>query len=436
MSNNVSNNLAEARELDQRDPLRGYRDQFLLPKHSDGTQQLYFCGNSLGLQPKSLQNSMARELQNWQNLAVEGHFIGDNPWTLYPQRLQEPMAELAGARPKEVVIMNTLTVNLHLMMISFYRPQGRRRRILIEPQPFPSDRYALESHLRLHGLDPDECLLELAPDSGSQLIDESSIEAWLDEHGDSVALVLWPGVQYATGQRFDLKRITAAAHRAGALCGIDLAHSIANVPLNLHDDNVDFAVWCTYKYLNSGPGAIGACFVNERHFEHHDLPRLHGWWGNDLASRFLMGSKFNPARGADCWQVSNPPILAMVPIEVSLALFQEAGMAALREKSIALTAYLERLIHTELDRQLAIITPREPARRGCQLSLKVRSGRTAGRALFERLEAAGTVPDWREPDIIRVAPVPLYNRFEDCWRFVDQVKNMFGATGTVSARSA
>ncbi|MGD8383957.1 MAG: kynureninase [Lysobacterales bacterium] len=423
----MQDGLATARELDQRDPLRAYRGKFLFPRHRDGNDQLYFCGNSLGLQPKGLAAVMNRELRHWHELAVEGHFVGDNPWTRYPQRLQARLAALVGASPAEVAIMNTLTVNLHLLLISFFRPQGERRRILIEPQPFPSDRYALTSQLRLHGLDADECLVEFkAAEDG--LVDEEDIEAWLEAHGRTVALVLWPGVQYATGQRFDLERIAAAAHKAGAVCGFDLAHSVGNVPVNLRASGADFAVWCTYKYMNAGPGAIGACFVNERHHDRTDLLRLNGWWGNDLESRFRMAAEFAPARGADAWQVSTPPTLAILPIEASLDLFEQAGMEALREKSVAMTGYLEALIQRQLGRHINIVTPTDPARRGCQLSLKVRAGRAAGRNLFERLEAAGTVPDWREPDIIRVAPVPFYNRFEDCWRFVSQVSELLGVT--------
>lgn len=412
----------QAQELDRQDPLRKLRDQFLIPKKADGSEQLYFCGNSLGLQPKSTKEAILQELTAWQNQGVEGHFNGERPWISYNDLLRQPMAKIIGAKPEETVIMNTLTVNLHLMLISFYRPDGQRNRILIEQQPFPSDRYAVESQIRMHGLDPDECLVEIGSAGDGRIINESAIEAYLAEHGEKVALVLWPGVHYASGQLFDGARIVAAAHKAGAYCGFDLAHAVGNVPLELHDIDVDFAVWCTYKYLNSGIGAVGGCFVNERHFGRTDLARLHGWWGNEVESRFLMGSEFIPAKGADAWQLSNPPILAMAPIKAALELFQQAGMPALREKSIKLTAYLEYLIQTELKHVLEITTPADPDRRGCQLSLRVLAGRDAGRALFEKLEQSGTVPDWREPDIIRVAPVPMYNRFEDCWQFVQQVK--------------
>jgi len=428
MSNNLNRTLEHARELDRQDSLSGFRDEFLIPTKADGSEQLYFCGNSLGLQPRGVKAAVLEELTAWQNLAVEGHFKGQRPWLSYNDLLRGPMAEIVGAKPQEVVVMNALTVNLHLMMISFYRPQGQRKKILIEQQSFPSDRYAVESQIRMHGLDPAECLVEIAPSDDGRIIDETTIESYLAEHGEQVALVLWPGVHYASGQFFDLKRIAQAADRAGALCGFDLAHAVGNVPLNLRESGVDFAVWCTYKYLNSGMGAVAGCFVNERHSKNNDLTRLQGWWGTSEESRFLMGPEFIPAEGAEAWTLSNPPILAMAPMRVSLELFQKAGMAALRQKSVEMTAYLEELIQSELRDSLEIITPSDPERRGCQLSLRVLAGREAGRALFEQLEKAGTIPDWREPDVIRVAPVPMYNRFEDCWQFVNQVKGFLAIT--------
>ncbi len=419
----MNTSLEYARQLDRRDPLSAYRDEFWIPRNADGSEQLYFCGNSLGLQPKRLQSAMLEELKSWQDFGVEGHFKGSHPWMRYHEFLREPMAELVGAKPHEVVTMNSLTVNLHLMMVSFYRPEAERNCILIEQQPFPSDRYAVESQIRMHGLDPAECLLELATGGEGRIIDESAVEDYLAEHGQRVALVLWPGVHYASGQSFDLKRIATAARRAGANVGFDLAHAAGNVLLELHDSGADFAAWCTYKYLNAGAGAVAGCFVHERHCARTDLARLHGWWGNDPDSRFKMGPEFIPAKSADAWQLSNPPILAMAPVRVSLELFQQAGMSALRSKSVTMTAYFEQLIRSELDETLEIITPADPDRRGCQLSLRVRAGRDTGRALFKHLEKSGTISDWREPDVIRVAPVPLYNRFEDCWRFVEQVKN-------------
>jgi len=422
----MNSSLEQARELDRQDSLRGIRDHFHIPRKADGNEQLYFCGNSLGLQPKGVKAAVLEELDAWQNLAVEGHFKGQRPWLSYNDLLREPMAELIGAKPREVVLMNSLTVNLHLMMISFYRPGGRRNKILIEQQSFPSDRYAVESQVRMHGLDPADCLVEIEPSDNRRTIDEKDVEEYLALYGDQVALVLWPGVHYTSGQFFDLDRIAKSAHSAGAFCGFDLAHAVGNVPLNLRENDVDFAVWCTYKYLNSGMGSVAGCFVNDRHGDHDELARLHGWWGNHPETRFLMEPEFVPAEGAEAWVLSNPPILSMAPIRVALDLFNQVGMTELRKKSIAMTAYLEQLIHAELDDSLEIVTPPEPERRGCQLSLRVLAGRDAGRALFEQLEAAGTIPDWREPDVIRVAPVPMYNRFEDCWRFVEQVKDCLG----------
>jgi len=426
MKNSLERDHEQALELDRCDVLSHFRDEFLIPRKADGSEQLYFCGNSLGLQPKGVRQAVLDELTAWQELAVEGHFKGQRPWLSYNDLLRGPMAELVGAKPREVAVMNTLTVNLHLMMISFYRPRGQRRRILIEQQSFPSDRYAVESQIRMHGLDPLECLVEIAPAGDAYNINETAIEDYLAAHGEQVALVLWPGVHYASGQYFDLTRIANAAHKAGARCGFDLAHAVGNVPVDLRGSDVDFAVWCTYKYLNSGMGAIAGCFVNERHGDRHDLTRLHGWWGTDPESRFLMAPEFIPARGAEAWVLSNPPILSMAPIRIALELFQQAGMTALRNKSVEMTAYLEQLIRSELEGSLEIITPADPQRRGCQLSLRVLAGRDAGLALFQQLEKAGTIPDWREPDIIRVAPVPLYNRFEDCWLFVNQVKGLLG----------
>jgi kynureninase len=411
-----------ALQLDQDDPLRGFREEFWIPKHTDGSDQHYFCGNSLGLQPRRLQQAMSNELKAWKDLGVEGHFLGDHPWMPYHEFLRGSLAKLVGAEPAEVVAMNSLTVNLHLLMVSFYRPSGSRRKILIERQPFPSDRYAVESQIRCHGLDPADCLVELGRDD-ERLIDESLVEEYLERHGDEVALVLWPGVHYASGQLFDLARIADAGRRAGARVGFDLAHAAGNVPLDLHAAGPDFAAWCSYKYLNSGAGAVAGAFVHSRHHDRNDLPRLHGWWGADPKTRFQMGPEFIPAPGADAWQLSNPPILAMAPVRVSLELFAEAGMQRLRDKSMALTAYLDNLVRAELGEHVDIITPADPERRGSQLSLRIRGGRTQGRALFEHLTDRGAISDWREPDVIRVAPVPLYNRFQDCLELVGMISD-------------
>lgn len=409
--------LSEARERDAADPLRHFRDGFSIPRHDDGTEKLYFTGNSLGLMHRRSEDALGEVVTAWRERAVEGHFTGERPWTKYQEFLRDGLVALTGAKPAEVVTMNTLTVNLHLGMVSFYRPEGRRRRIVIEQHAFPSDRYAVESQIRLHGLDPEDCLVELAPEAGERLLDEAAIEDYLRREGNSVALVLWPGVQYATGQVFDLPRIAAAAREAGANIGFDLAHAIGNVPLALHDSGCDFAAWCTYKYLNAGPGAIAGMFVHERHFG-RDLPRLQGWFGNALDTRFRMAPEFDPAPGAEAWVLSTPPTLAIAPLLGSLEVFQEAGFDRLRSKSVELTGWLATAIEAELNHVLEIVTPLQPERRGCQLSLRVRAGRESGRALFRHLEASGAMPDWREPDVIRVAPVPLYNRYEDCARLV------------------
>lgn len=416
----MMNARRQARKLDRDDPLRAFRDEFWLPRDPTAGAQLYFCGNSLGLQPRRLDDVLGQELEAWRELGVAGHFQGERPWVPYHEALREPLATLAGARPAEVVAMNSLTVNLHLAMASFYRPRGARTRIVIERQPFPSDRFAVESQIRWHGLDPRDCLVELG-DPGERLIDESRVEDYLAHHGEQVALVLWPGVHYASGQRFDLARISRAARAAGAHVGFDLAHSIGNVPLSLHDDGADFAAWCSYKYLNAGPGAVAGLFVHERHHGRDDLPRLHGWWGNDPDTRFAMGPEFRPAPGVAAWQISNPPILSMAPLRLSLELFAQAGMERLRQKSVALTGYFEKSIQEHLEELIEIITPADPGRRGCQLSLRVRSGRDAGHDLFRYLQVEGVVADWREPDVIRVAPVPLYNSYEDCWSLVERI---------------
>ncbi|NNK38776.1 MAG: kynureninase [Xanthomonadales bacterium] len=421
--------LDEARRLDREDALRHFRGQFCFPVQGDGSPQTYFCGHSLGLQPRAVETAMQEELRAWRDRAVGGHFKGSPAWIDYADGLAEMMSGLTGASPSEISVMNTLSVNLHLMMVSFYRPSGRRRKILIEAHAFPSDRYAVASQIRFHGLDPEECLLELGASDDGRTIEESDIEALLRERGEEIALVLWPGLQYASGQRFDLQRIASAARKAGARVGFDLAHSIGNVPLDLHGSGCDFAAWCTYKYLNGGPGAVGACFVHERHGDGAGLPRFEGWWGNDRGSRFRMSAEFSAAPGADAWQLSNPPILAMTPLRVSIAQFREAGMDRLRAKSRALTSWLESRIVERLDPVLDILTPRDPARRGCQLSLRVRSGRGAGRRLFEYLEARGVITDWREPDVIRIAPVPLYNNHEDCLVFVRGVEEWAAGEG-------
>jgi kynureninase len=410
---------AHALALDAADPLRSFRDQFHIPTH-DGADQRYFCGNSLGLQPKSVRGALLDELDDWSRLGVEAHFLGKHPWMPYHAFVRDALAECVGALPSEVVAMNSLSVNLHLLMVGFYRPTATRNAILIEAGAFPSDRYAVESQVRFHGFDPATALIELDADEPNGTISMAAIERVLAEHGHRIALVLWPGVQYRSGQAFDLTEITRLAHAQGCAVGFDLAHAAGNLPLRLHDSGADFAAWCSYKYLNSGPGAIAGAFVHERH-ANTDRPRFAGWWGHDQSTRFKMGPQFVPSPGADGWQLSNPPILALAPLRVSLEIFQAAGMARLRDKSERLTGYLEALIRARLADTLQIVTPSEPVRRGCQLSLRVAGGREQGRALFEHLMSRGIVGDWREPDVIRISPAPLYNTYRDVFGFVEAV---------------
>ncbi|HEY4555865.1 MAG TPA: kynureninase [Lysobacter sp.] len=416
---------AYAAALDAADPLRALRDEFHIPLH-DGTEQAYFVGNSLGLQPRGARAFVEEVLDKWARQAVEGHFTAPAEWMTYHELVREPLARLVGARPGEVVAMNTLTANLHLMMVSFYRPTPERPAILMEAGAFPSDRHAVESQIRFHGFDPRTDLIEVEPDEPGGVFSSAAIEQAIARHGDRLAMVLWPGVQYRTGQAFDLAALARAAHAHGAVCGVDLAHAVGNLDLALHESGVDFAVWCHYKYLNAGPGAVAGCFVHERHAR-TDRPRFAGWWGHDPATRFRMGPEFSPTAGADGWQLSNPPILGLAPLRASLALFERAGMSALRDKSVALTGYLEQLILERLADVLQVLTPAQPARRGCQLSLRVLggrglTGREAGRALFGHLAARGVLGDWREPDVIRISPVPLYNTYADVLRFAREVE--------------
>jgi kynureninase len=409
--------------LDRGDALGRFRDEFHIPKRENGEDEIYFAGNSLGLLPKRTQKYVDEELAKWARLAVKAHFEGENPWMPYHELLASPMARLVGASPTEVVTMNSLTVNLHLMMASFYRPTRERHRILFEEHAFPSDDYALESQATLHGFDAAETLTRLKPDAhkGKHTIDTAEVAEVLEREGKSIALVLLPGVQYYTGQFFEIEEITRLAHANGCIVGWDLAHAAGNVVLKMHDWNVDFAVWCTYKYLNSGPGSVGGCFVHERHgySRSHDLPRLAGWWGHDKKSRFRMEPGFRPIPGAEGWQLSNPPILSLTAIRASLDVFMEAGgIEPLREKALRLTGYLEWLLEREVGNLVEILTPKDPRQRGCQLSLRVKSS-VPGRTVLEKLDAAGVTCDWREPDVIRVAPVPLYNRYEEVFRFVE-----------------
>jgi kynureninase len=425
MSGVEASSEALALARDAADPLAGFRDEFLIPPHAHG-EQVYFCGNSLGLQPRATRAALISELDDWGELAVEAHFRGRHPWMPYHAEVRGHLAELVGAQPAEVVAMNSLTVNLHLMMVSFYRPSRGRPAILIEKNAFPSDRYAVEAQIRFHGYDPADALIEIEGDEPNGAISMAALARALEQHGQRVALVLWPGVQYLTGQAFDLRAVAELAQRQGCIVGFDLAHAVGNIPVSLHDSGADFAVWCSYKYLNSGPGAVAGCFVHERHAR-SERPRFAGWWGHDQATRFRMGPHYDPTPGADGWQLSNPPILALAPLRASLEVFHRARIARLRQKSIVLTGYLAGLIESELGGIVDIATPREADRRGCQLSLRVIGPREAGRSLFDHLNASGIVVDWREPDVIRAAPTPLYNRHIDCLRFVRAIA-AWGAT--------
>ena len=414
--------LSYAASLDADDPLARFREQFHIPRMAGGGDQIYLVGNSLGLQPRRTAAYLEEELLKWRELAVHAHFTTLHPWMPYHEFLSESMGAIVGAGDGEVVMMNSLTVNLHLMMVSFYRPTVERHKIVIESQAFPSDRYAVESQIRLHGFDPASSLLRAAPREGEETLRTDDILSLIEREGPSIALVLLPGVQYYSGQLMDIKAIATAARASGCTVGFDLAHAAGNVPLHLHDWEVDFACWCSYKYLNSGPGSVGGCFVHERHARSFHLPRLAGWWGHDKGTRFRMPSEFEPIPGAEGWQVSNPPILSLAAIRASLDVFMQAGgMTPLREKSIRLTGYLASLVQQIPSVQM--ITPESENERGCQISLKISSPRAAGRDVFERLESSGVVCDWREPDVIRVAPVPLYNRFTDVLQFAQILEN-------------
>ena len=419
--------LDYARRRDEADPLRRFREHFSLPRGPNGAPLIYLCGHSLGLLPLEARKIVNEELDDWGQLGVLGHEGARRPWIPYHENLTSELAHLAGAKPDEVIAMNSLTVNLQLMLASFYRPHGTRNRILIESGAFSSDRHAVASHLIWHGLDPNEALIELTPRLGADLISEAQIEAALRDHGTQIALVLWPGVQFRTGQAFDLARIVRAAKAAGAVVGFDLAHSIGNMPLSLHADDADFAVWCGYKYLNGGPGAIGGCFVHERHSAAaataapgSPARRLAGWWGHDPATRFKMEPHFEAQPGAAGFQLSNPSILAAAPLLASLQLFAEARIERLREKSLALTGFLETMVK-RLAPHAQLITPTDPNERGCQLSIRITGSANRGKRVFELLSERGVLCDWREPDVIRVAPVPLYNRFEDVFGFGDHL---------------
>jgi kynureninase len=412
------NTLAFAQRLDQADSLYPFRHQFHRPQHHE-KPVLYFCGNSLGLQPLKARQEVEAMLEKWATQAVDGHFESPSPWMNYHRELSDQMAALVGAKPLEVVIMNTLTVNLHLMMVSFYKPTPKRFKIMMEAKAFPSDIYALQAQVAFHGFDPAEAIVEVAPAPGKKAISTGQIVEAIETHRDSLAMVMLGGVHYYTGQAFDLGTIARAARQAGAIVGYDLAHAAGNVPLELHNWEVDFAVWCTYKYLNSGPGGPSGVFVHEKYAQRFDLPRFTGWWGYEPAGRFKMEKTFRPAPGAEGWQLSNAPILSFAPLKASLALFHEAGFTKLRAKSLLLTAYLEYLVRQVNEqapgKPLEILTPENPEERGCQLSLSFANG--MGKSVFQYLTGQGVIGDWREPNVIRIAPVPLYNSFEEVLRF-------------------
>ncbi len=407
---------AEVLERDAADPLARFRDEFLFPTLPNGEPKLYLAGMSLGLQPKTAKAAIERELGAWQEHGVHG-WIAPDGWYTADERLRDPMARIVGARPGEVAIANSLTINLHLLLATFYRPTAERPLLLLDGPTFPSDRYAVASAIRQRGFDPGDVLIVVEPRDGEATVETAELAAQIRRHGSRLVLVLLAGVNYATGQRHDIELLTDVAHEVGAFAGWDLAHAAGNVPLALHEDGVDFAAWCTYKYLNSGPGGPGAFFVHDEHGSNPQLPRLAGWWGNDPAGRFKMTPDFVPRDGADGWRVSTPSVLAIAPLAASLALFDQAGFQALRSKSVALTTYLEQVVRSVAGDKIDVITPVEPEARGAQLSLRVRAGGEAATALLARLEAAGVVADFREPDIIRVAPVPLYTSFHDCWQF-------------------
>ena len=410
------NSLSFAQSLDASDRLASFRERFYFPQHN-GKDMLYFTGNSLGLQPKNVRESINQELNDWANFGVEGHFLAKRPWFSYHEMFAEGAAQVVGGLPSEVVIMNQLTVNLHLLLISFYRPSGKRIKILFETKPFPSDHYAFETQARLHGLDPKDVLVEMQPREGEITLRTEDIVSKINELGDELAVVCFGAVNYFTGQFFDIASITKAGHAVGANVGFDLAHAAGNVPMHLHDQNVDFACWCSYKYLNSGPGGVSGAFVHEKHHSNKDLIRLAGWWGHNKATRFQMEPGFDPIESAEAWQMSNAPILSMAAHKAALDIFVEAGMSSMREKSINLTGYLEFIVN-EIRKttgvELQILTPTNPNERGCQLSIVVPG---ATKQLVKDLAERGIVVDWREPNVIRMAPVPLYNSFKDIYTF-------------------
>jgi len=421
------NSLAFAQKMDAQDPIACIREEFSIPKQENGEDEIYLCGNSLGLQPKLAAQYVKRELEQWASLGVKGHFSGDFPWMPYHEFLSQGFADLVGAKTEEVVSMNTLTANLHFMMISFYRPTEVRHKILIEEHAFPSDHYAVESQIKFHGFDPEQSMLLIKPRKGEQSIRDEDVLKLIEQQGDSIALIMLPGVQYYTGQVFDMKKITEVGHRQGCKVGFDLAHAAGNILMQLHNWQVDFACWCTYKYLNSGPGSVAGCFVHENHHHDENLPRFAGWWGHDKMSRFKMENKFKPMNSVEAWQLSNPPVLSLAAIRGSLDTIKKAGgMVKLREKAIILSGFMRYLVELELSNDVEILTPSAVQSCGSQLSLAVmiKPGDSSerGKNIFDAIEKKGITGDWRYPNVIRVAPVAQYNSFEDVYRFVEILK--------------
>jgi len=412
------NTLAFANALDEQDALKHFRDQFYIPI-INGKECIYFTGNSLGLQPKTTQDYVLNELEDWASFGVEGHFHARQPWFSYHEMFPQLLTKIVGALPEEIVVMNQLTVNLHLLMASFYQPTKERFKIICEAKAFPSDQYALETQVQFHGFDPKDAIVEVAPRDGEYCIRHEDVLSAIEKNGSELALVMMGGVNYYTGQVFDMKAITEAGHKAGAIVGFDLAHAAGNVKLNLHDWNVDFACWCSYKYLNSGPGSVAGAFVHAFHLNEKNLPRFAGWWGHDKGSRFKMEKGFVPMKTAEAWQLSNAPVLSMASHKAAIDIFDEVGMNDLIIKSEKLTGYLEFIV-TTISKDLEIITPKNKSERGCQLSIIAHG---MGKALHTKLTEGGVIADWREPNVIRCAPVPLYNSFEDVWRFGDILKN-------------
>lgn len=415
------NSLEYAKQQDAKDSLATFRNKFHLPKNDDGEALIYLCGNSLGLQPKITSEYIAEVLKDWADLGVEGHVEGKHPWLPYHEFLAENMAKIVGAIPSEVVVMNTLTANLHLMMVSFFQPTKTKYKIVVESDAFPSDKYAVESQLKFHGIDPKDGLILWKPRKGEELCRFEDLEEIMKDHGNEIALLMIGSTNYYTGQSFPLKKITELGHKYNCMVGFDLAHGVGNIQPNLHETGADFAVWCTYKYLNSGPGSLGGCFVHERHSNNENLNRFAGWWGHNKKTRFNMRHEFDALPGAEGWQLSNPPILSMAAIRASLDTFAEAGFENLRKKSEKLTGFLEFLLDEMKNDSIKIITPRNPEERGCQLSIQVKN---ADKSLHTKLTEAGVISDWREPDVIRVAPAPLYNSFEDVFRFSEKLKEV------------